>query len=164
VLEPKTFLVSFVSFLCVRLERAGVADKILSITVKSASSLYWMAIEFNLGLVAGSMSTLRRLPGLRSLGSSNNHSSGAQYPPGSVELGKMGRIVHKSQLPRGRDAAAPDLSSRERNESQERIYDKEKYGTIVRETSVSVAEYRRSDIPQSMSALRKNPNVCPPGW
>ncbi|CAI7642872.1 unnamed protein product [Penicillium palitans] len=38
----------------------------------SASSLYWMAIEFNLGLVAGSLSSLRPLPIFRRFGSTIN--------------------------------------------------------------------------------------------
>lgn len=41
-------------------------------TDDSASSLYWMAIEFNLGLVAGSLSSLRPLPIFRRFGSTIN--------------------------------------------------------------------------------------------
>ncbi|KAJ5609048.1 hypothetical protein N7528_009615 [Penicillium herquei] len=47
--------------------RHGTTD----LTYDSASSLYWMAIEFNIGLVAGSLSSLRPLPFFRRFGSSN---------------------------------------------------------------------------------------------
>ncbi|KAJ5371888.1 hypothetical protein N7517_003894 [Penicillium concentricum] len=50
--------------------RNGTTD----LTYDSASSLYWMAIEFNLGLVAGSLSSLRPLPLFRRFGSSTQHS------------------------------------------------------------------------------------------
>ncbi|CAI7590088.1 unnamed protein product [Penicillium glandicola] len=46
--------------------RHGTTD----LTYDSSSSLYWMAIEFNLGLVAGSLSSLRPLPLFRRFGSS----------------------------------------------------------------------------------------------
>ncbi|KAJ5638377.1 hypothetical protein N7490_008256 [Penicillium lividum] len=45
------------------------------LTYESASSLYWMAIEFNLGLVAGSLSSLKPLPIFRRFGSS----AGSKY-------------------------------------------------------------------------------------
>ncbi|KAJ5934270.1 hypothetical protein N7466_003817 [Penicillium verhagenii] len=48
--------------------RYGTTD----LTYKSAPSLYWMAIEFNMGLVAGSLSSLRPLPFFRRFGSSAN--------------------------------------------------------------------------------------------
>ncbi|KAJ5139178.1 uncharacterized protein N7515_004026 [Penicillium bovifimosum] len=48
--------------------RRGTTD----LTYDSASSLYWMAIEFNLGLVAGSLSSLKPLPFFRRFGSSTD--------------------------------------------------------------------------------------------
>ncbi|PTU24981.1 hypothetical protein P175DRAFT_0498082 [Aspergillus ochraceoroseus IBT 24754] len=46
--------------------RKGTTD----LTYESSSSLYWMTIEFNLALVAGSLSSLRPLPLFRRFGSS----------------------------------------------------------------------------------------------
>ncbi|GME45538.1 hypothetical protein GTA08_BOTSDO04901 [Neofusicoccum parvum] len=46
----------------------------VDVTYSSTSSLYWMAIEFNLGLVAGSLSSLRALPVLRRFGSTFGNS------------------------------------------------------------------------------------------
>ncbi|OJJ03943.1 hypothetical protein ASPVEDRAFT_152368 [Aspergillus versicolor CBS 583.65] len=42
------------------------------LTFDATSSLYWMAIEFNLGLVAGSLSSLKPLPLFRKFGSSKD--------------------------------------------------------------------------------------------
>ncbi|KAJ5961676.1 hypothetical protein N7501_006617 [Penicillium viridicatum] len=62
--------------------RHGTKD----LTYDSASSLYWMAIEFNLGLVAGSLSSLRPLPLFRRFGSSVRSRDKATTGDDSQEL------------------------------------------------------------------------------
>ncbi|KAL4883398.1 hypothetical protein BJY04DRAFT_216222 [Aspergillus karnatakaensis] len=51
--------------------RTGSTD----LTFDATSSLYWMVIEFNLGLVAGSLSSLRPLHFFRYFGSSRDPQS-----------------------------------------------------------------------------------------
>ncbi|KAJ5395162.1 uncharacterized protein N7487_009465 [Penicillium crustosum] len=65
--------------------RYGTAD----LTYDSASSLYWMAIEFNLGLVAGSLSSLKPLPIFRRFGSTINSGDKASTGAKSHELFNM---------------------------------------------------------------------------
>ncbi|KAL4900270.1 hypothetical protein BDW74DRAFT_188641 [Aspergillus multicolor] len=64
-------------------------DGSTDLTFTSTSSLYWMVIEFNLGLVAGSLSSLRPLPFFRRFGSSaNSHDHGSQ-PDTGQELQRL---------------------------------------------------------------------------
>lgn len=110
------------------------ADKVIIQPDKSTSSLYWLAIEFNLGLVAGSMSTLRRLPGLRSFGSSEG---GSGYHHDSVELDNVRRRGRQRRIGDSEDPERPDQHS---NESQERIYAEVAEREIRKEMTFSIRE------------------------
>ncbi|KAL2823774.1 hypothetical protein BDW59DRAFT_148320 [Aspergillus cavernicola] len=83
--------------------------------------LYWMPIEFNLGLVAGSLSSLRAWPVFRRLGfslSSEHEKSTGETPH---ELGNVVRRDNKGgQWKRGLGMGATLLQETV-NESQERI-------------------------------------------
>ncbi|KAJ5560714.1 hypothetical protein N7513_003113 [Penicillium frequentans] len=99
--------------------RIGTTD----LTYDSASSLYWMAIEFNLGLVAGSLSSLKPLPVFRRFGSS----AGSKYKASSGstphELGAMSgsdiKHVRKKSHSLGMGTT---ILAESVNESQERIF------------------------------------------
>ncbi|KAE8151337.1 hypothetical protein BDV25DRAFT_152796 [Aspergillus avenaceus] len=73
------------------------------LTFDSTSSLYWMAIEFNLGLVAGSLSSLRPLPFFRRFGSSYNSkkSSRSETPKGFVRMNNLDQNGKKKGLGMG---------------------------------------------------------------
>ncbi|KAJ5813271.1 uncharacterized protein N7503_000021 [Penicillium pulvis] len=100
--------------------RIGTTD----LTYDSASSLYWMAIEFNLGLVAGSLSSLKPLPVFRRFGSS----AGSKYKESTArgtphELGAMSGsdIKHIRDKSHGLGMGTTILAESV-NESQERIF------------------------------------------
>lgn len=100
------------------------------LTYDSDSSLYWMAVEFNLGLVAGSLSTLRRLPIFRMFASSTDPNSNNRTP-GSLELARFGgrpsggasNDRKKGRLNMGSSIIQATVVTA--NESQERIYIKD---------------------------------------
>ncbi|KAJ5817132.1 hypothetical protein N7447_009365 [Penicillium robsamsonii] len=99
--------------------RNGTTD----LTYDSASSLYWMAIEFNLGLIAGSLSSLRPLPLFRRFGSSANRSQEkASASDESHELGNVNasgsRSPWKNRMSFGMEGSILEDSV---NGSQERI-------------------------------------------
>ncbi|KAJ5520802.1 hypothetical protein N7463_001255 [Penicillium fimorum] len=99
--------------------RNGTTD----LTYDSASSLYWMAIEFNLGLVAGSLSSLRPLPLFRRFGSSTHHSEDKESTSDeSHELRNVNasqpRSPYKNRMSFGMGASILEDSV---NGSQERI-------------------------------------------
>ncbi|KAJ5967000.1 hypothetical protein N7501_003248 [Penicillium viridicatum] len=98
--------------------RYGTTD----LTYDSASSLYWMAIEFNLGLVAGSLSSLRPLPIFRRFGSSINSRDKASAGDKSHELlnmdGSEPRIAKKRKISLGMGTTILQDTV---NESQENI-------------------------------------------
>ncbi|KAJ5889115.1 hypothetical protein N7504_009925 [Penicillium tannophilum] len=98
--------------------RIGTTD----LTYDSASSLYWMAIEFNLGLVAGSLSSLKPLPVFRRFGSSaesNKASTGCTpHELGAMSGSDIKHVRNKSHsLGMGTTILAESV-----NESQERIF------------------------------------------
>ncbi|KAJ5971293.1 uncharacterized protein N7479_001211 [Penicillium vulpinum] len=98
--------------------RNGTTD----LTYDSASSLYWMAIEFNLGLVAGSLSSLRPLPLFCRFGSSTNAGDKASNSDESHELrnvkGNEPAAAKKNRISFGMGTTILQDSV---NESQERI-------------------------------------------
>ncbi|QQK47632.1 PTH11 GPCR protein [Penicillium digitatum] len=98
--------------------RNGTTD----LSYKSASSLYWMAIEFNLGLVAGSLSSLRPLPIFRRFGSSTNSRDKISTGDKSHELHDMNgsepRVARKKTFSLGMGTT---LLQDTVNESQENI-------------------------------------------
>ncbi|PWY92290.1 hypothetical protein BO70DRAFT_357418 [Aspergillus heteromorphus CBS 117.55] len=97
--------------------RNGATD----LTYDSTSSLYWMAIEFNLGLVAGSLSSLRVLPCFRQFGSSASrgyNSSGAQ-PQGFLPMDNLPK--QRSSRKKGSHSMGTTILQDTQNESQERI-------------------------------------------
>ncbi|KAF4769210.1 hypothetical protein HAV15_008517 [Penicillium sp. str.  len=98
--------------------RYGTAD----LTYDSASSLYWMAIEFNLGLVAGSLSSLKPLPIFRRFGSTINSGDKASTGDKSHELLDMNssepRINKKKKISMGMGTTILQDTV---NESQENI-------------------------------------------
>ncbi|KAF9889616.1 hypothetical protein FE257_007124 [Aspergillus nanangensis] len=60
-------------------------------TYSAASSLIWMEVEFNMGLLAGSLSSVRQLFRIKSIFSTHDQSTanvGSKYPPASYELRK----------------------------------------------------------------------------
>lgn len=93
-----------------------------STTDDSASSLYWMAIEFNLGLVAGSLSSLKPLPIFRRFGSTINSGDKASTGDKSHELLDMNssepRINKKKKISMGMGTTILQDTV---NESQENI-------------------------------------------
>ncbi|KAJ5779109.1 hypothetical protein N7457_006829 [Penicillium paradoxum] len=98
--------------------REGTED----LTYDSASSLYWMVIEFNLGLVAGSLSSLRPLPFFRRFGSTTNSRYKVSAGDTPHELrnvsGNEARSGKKKSLSMGMGTTIMQDSA---NESQERI-------------------------------------------
>ncbi|KXG52200.1 uncharacterized protein PGRI_084840 [Penicillium griseofulvum] len=98
--------------------RNGTTD----LTYDSASSLYWMAIEFNLGLVAGSLSSLRPLPLFRRFGSMTLSRHKASTSDESHELGNVNashpRSPWKNRMTIGVETSILQDSV---NDSQERI-------------------------------------------
>ncbi|KAJ5210076.1 hypothetical protein N7472_000215 [Penicillium cf. griseofulvum] len=98
--------------------RNGTTD----LTYDSASSLYWMAIEFNLGLVAGSLSSLRPLPLFRRFGSMTLSRQKASTSDESHELGNVNathpRSPWKNRMTIGVETSILQDSV---NDSQERI-------------------------------------------
>ncbi|KGO78276.1 hypothetical protein PITC_058790 [Penicillium italicum] len=98
--------------------RNGTSD----LTYGSSSSLYWMAIEFNLGLIAGSLSSLRPLPIFRRFGSSTNSQDKASTVDKAHELHNMNanepRVIRKKSIGLGMGSTILQDSV---NESQENI-------------------------------------------
>ncbi|KAF9892641.1 hypothetical protein FE257_001043 [Aspergillus nanangensis] len=93
------------------------------LTFDSNSSLYWMAIEFNLGLVAGSLSSLRPLPLFRRLGSSyysNHKDTSGHTPKGFIQMDDS--IKKKRNMGMGTTILQETVVSVV-NESQEMIID-----------------------------------------
>ncbi|KAL4742468.1 hypothetical protein BDV11DRAFT_202573 [Aspergillus similis] len=86
------------------------------LTFDSTSSLYWMAIEFNLGMVAGSLSSLRALPLFRRFGSTNGsrYRQPSRSRDGAYELHSGGRR-------KGSMGMKTKILQEASNESQERI-------------------------------------------
>ncbi|KAL4746957.1 hypothetical protein BDW72DRAFT_206910 [Aspergillus terricola var. indicus] len=104
--------------------REGSTD----LTFTSTSSLYWITIEFNLGLVAGSLSSLRPLPFFRRFGSSTNSQDKKSYPDTGQELH---RIQARGRNSKGRGGSMGTTILQEtQTGSQERI--------IVQKTEFSV--------------------------
>ncbi|KAI9923865.1 hypothetical protein MW887_008170 [Aspergillus wentii] len=96
-------------------------------TFDSTSSLYWMAIEFNLGLVAGSLSSLRVLPCFRQFGSSASRNYGSSgVPPGFYPMDNMKDGNNRGSRKKGSLGMGTTILQETRNESQERIVIKAK--------------------------------------
>lgn len=99
------------------------------VLVDATSSLYWMAIEFNLGLVAGSLSSLKPLPLFRKFGSSKDSrykqsSRSNPYELQSTPVRNSAKARKKGGLGMG-----TTILQETRNESQERIIQQTKaYG------------------------------------
>ncbi|KAJ5545270.1 hypothetical protein N7535_006347 [Penicillium sp. DV-2018c] len=98
--------------------RKGTTD----LTYDSASSLYWMAIEFNLGLVAGSLSSLKPLPFFRRFGSSKDSrykvSTGGDTPH---ELRNVSGKDNRSRKKTLNSGMGTSILQDSVNSSQERI-------------------------------------------
>ncbi|KAJ5736209.1 uncharacterized protein N7483_001334 [Penicillium malachiteum] len=94
--------------------RHGTED----LTYDSASSLYWMAIEFNIGLVAGSLSSLRPLPFFRRFGSSNGSRYKISTGDTPHELANRTKSVRSKKLSHGMGTTILEETV---NSSQERI-------------------------------------------
>ncbi|KAJ5153877.1 uncharacterized protein N7500_009316 [Penicillium coprophilum] len=99
--------------------RNGTTD----LTYDSSSSLYWMAIEFNLGLVAGSLSSLRPLPLFRRFGSSTHSQDKGSRSAESHELGHVHASEPRSPWKKNRMSIGMGGSILQDsvNDSQERI-------------------------------------------
>ncbi|KAJ5668174.1 uncharacterized protein N7477_006744 [Penicillium maclennaniae] len=97
--------------------RKGTTD----LTYDSASSLYWMVIEFNLGLVAGSLSSLKPLPFFRRFGSSANSKYTESTGNEPHELAKFRAGEFKNNRKKGGLGMGTTLLEESVNESQERI-------------------------------------------
>ncbi|KAJ6111846.1 hypothetical protein N7523_007907 [Penicillium sp. IBT 18751x] len=97
--------------------RKGTTD----LTYDSASSLYWMVIEFNLGLVAGSLSSLKPLPLFRRFGSSANSKYTQSTGNEPHELAKFRAGEFKNNRRKGGLGMGTTLLEESVNESQERI-------------------------------------------
>ncbi|KAJ5801560.1 uncharacterized protein N7518_003628 [Penicillium psychrosexuale] len=98
--------------------RHGTTD----LTYDSASSLYWMAIEFNLGLVAGSLSSLRALSVFRRFGSSANSRDKGSTGNKSHELLNMNGSEPRNTRERKRGLGMGTTILQDSvNESQEHI-------------------------------------------
>ncbi|KAJ5118780.1 hypothetical protein N7526_010417 [Penicillium atrosanguineum] len=97
--------------------RKGTTD----LTFDSASSLYWMVIEFNLGLVAGSLSSLKPLPFFRRFGSSINSKDTESTGNTPHELGEVSAGEIKRSRKKGHLGMGTSILEESVNESQERI-------------------------------------------
>ncbi|KAJ5662822.1 hypothetical protein N7507_003553 [Penicillium longicatenatum] len=99
--------------------RKGTKD----LTYDSASSLYWMAIEFNLGLVAGSLSSLKPLPVFRRFGSSSGSKYKASTGCTPHELGAMSGTDIKNGRKKSHSLGmGTNIPVESVNDSQERIF------------------------------------------
>ncbi|KAL4940543.1 hypothetical protein BDV06DRAFT_223986 [Aspergillus oleicola] len=87
------------------------------LTFDATSSLYWMVIEFNLGLVAGSLSSLRPLGVFRFFGSTKD----SQYRGPTHERAQELHNLHRNGRKKGHLGMGTTLLRETGNESQERI-------------------------------------------
>ncbi|KAJ5929058.1 hypothetical protein N7454_006906 [Penicillium verhagenii] len=97
--------------------RYGTTD----LTYESAPSLYWMAIEFNMGLVAGSLSSLRPLPFFRRFGSSANSHNKASSAGISHELHNRKISNPRGSVKKNSFGMTTTILADTMNESQEQI-------------------------------------------
>ncbi|KAL4965726.1 uncharacterized protein BDV14DRAFT_199500 [Aspergillus stella-maris] len=94
--------------------RAGSSD----LTFDATSSLYWMVIEFNLGLVAGSLSSLRPLRLFRYFGSTKD----SKYQEPSHETPQeLQNLQRSGRRKKGSLGMGTTLIQKTGNESQEHI-------------------------------------------
>ncbi|KAF4309031.1 hypothetical protein GTA08_BOTSDO03135 [Botryosphaeria dothidea] len=107
----------------------------VDITYSSTSSLYWMAVEFNPGLVAGSLSSLRAFPVLRRFGSTFG-SSGGGYANSkgyvnsrSMEMGNMSQSnASRKKRRRHNRPMGESVLEQTVNVSEERILGDDEHG------------------------------------
>jgi hypothetical protein len=99
---------------------------LIILIVDATSSLYWMAIEFNLGLVAGSLSSLKPLPLFRKFGSSKD----SQYKESSRSNPYELQSSHERNSKKGRKKPSLGMGTtilqETGNESQEHIFQQPK--------------------------------------
>ncbi|EKG18705.1 hypothetical protein MPH_04051 [Macrophomina phaseolina MS6] len=93
------------------------------ITYSSTTSLYWMSIEFNLGLVAGSLSSLRALPIFRGIRStfSNYVKSDVYINSRSIEMDPLGSSSQHRRKKRRTRPMGESVLEETVNISEERI-------------------------------------------
>ncbi|KAI9734359.1 MAG: hypothetical protein M1834_002465 [Cirrosporium novae-zelandiae] len=116
------------------------------VTYTSASSLIWMDVEFNLGLIAGSLSSLRVLPFFKTIFTSKKYSSGMEElgkGPSSGGKGYMLENMGRKKGSRSYPHPGESILNETKNESQERIIrggsGDAKSSTTIREEEISGA-------------------------